>query len=317
MEIADGKERKKVKRKSRNSHRKATQKISATDYILAIILLLVIVVTLYPFLNVLEISLNDATDTARGGLTIFPREFTLQNYREIFSSNNNLLIAFKNSVLRTLIGTVFSTFVCALFAYILSKKDFIFRRELTVMLVVTMYVSGGLIPSYMINRQLGFVNSFWVYIIPTLINAFNVIVIRSFIEGLPDALEESARIDGAGELTIFFKIIVPLSKPVLATIALFVAVGQWNSWFDTYLYNSGQVDLTTLQYELTKIMDNAQSLSTSDVNMITDQQMLASRTTPESLKMAITVIATVPILVVYPFLQKYFVSGLTLGAVKD
>src|SRR5699024_1696098 len=138
MEIADGKERKKVKRKSRNSHRKATQKISATDYILAIILLLEIVVTLYPLLIGVALSLN-----------------------------NNLLIEFKNSVLRTLIGTVFSTFVCALFAYILSKKDFIFRRELTVMLVVTMYVSGGLIPSYMINRQLGFVNSFWVYIIPT------------------------------------------------------------------------------------------------------------------------------------------------------
>lgn len=317
MEIADDKETKKVKRKSKKNKRKATEKITVTDYILAIVLLLVIVVTLYPFLNVLAVSLNDATDTARGGLTIFPREFTLQNYQEIFSSNNNLLVAFKNSVLRTVIGTVLATFFCALFAYILSKKDFIFRRELTVMLVITMYVSGGLIPSYMINRQLGFVNSFWVYIIPALISAFNVIVIRSFIEGLPDALEESARIDGAGELTIFFKIIVPLSKPVLATIALFVAVGQWNSWFDTYLYNSSRMDLTTLQYELTKIMDNAQSLSTSDVNMITDQQMLASRTTPESLKMAITVIATVPILIVYPFLQKYFVSGLTLGAVKD
>lgn len=316
MELTE-KETKKVKRKWKWNKGKASQKITITDFILAIVLLFIIVITLYPFLNVLAVSLNDATDTARGGLTIFPREFTLQNYREIFSSNNNLLVAFKNSVLRTVIGTITATFCCALFAYILSKKDFIFRRELTVMLVVTMYVSGGLIPAYMINRQLGFVNSFWVYIIPALISAFNVIVIRSFIEGLPDALEESARIDGAGELTIFFKIIVPLSKPVLATIALFVAVGQWNNWFDTYLYNSSRVDLTTLQYELTKIMDNAQSLSTSDVNLITDQQMLASRTTPESLKMAITVIATVPILVVYPFLQKYFVSGLTLGAVKD
>lgn len=302
----------KIKKKN-----KGNRKLGATDYVLALILVLVIIVTLYPFLNVLAISLNDATDTARGGLTIFPREFTLQNYQEIFSSNNNLLIAFKNSVLRTVIGTVLGTFCCALFAYILSKKDFIFRKELTIMLVITMYVSGGLIPSFLINRQLGLVNSFWVYIIPVLVSAFNVIVIRSFIEGLPDALEESAKMDGAGELTIFFRIIVPLSKPVLATIALFIAVGQWNSWFDTYLYNSANVDLTTLQYELTKIMDNAQSLSATDVNMLNNQQMIANRTTPESLKMAITVIATVPILVVYPFLQKYFVSGLTLGAVKS
>src|SRR5690625_3005383 len=132
MEIADDKETKKVKRKSKKNKRKATEKITVTDYILAIVLLLVIVVTLYPFLNVLAVSLNDATDTARGGLTIFPREFTLQNYQEIFSSNNNLLVAFKNSVLRTVIGTVFSTFVCALFAYSLSKKDFIFRSELNV-----------------------------------------------------------------------------------------------------------------------------------------------------------------------------------------
>lgn len=292
-------------------------RIEWLDVVLALILLVVIVVTLYPFLNVLAVSFNDATDTARGGITIFPREFTLQNYREIFSSNNHLLIAFKNSVLRTVIGTVLSTGVCALFAYILSRKKFVFRRLLTVMLVVTMYVSGGLIPSYLINRQLGLTNSFWVYIIPGLINAFNVIVIRSFIDGLPDALDESARIDGAGEFTIFWKIIMPLCKPVLATIALFVAVGQWNSWFDNYLYNSSNVDLTTLQFELTKIMDNAQSVSSTDAHMISQQQMTSNTTTPESIKMAITVVATVPILVVYPFLQKYFVTGLTLGAVKE
>lgn len=317
MDLAETNTKKEIGSKKKKKTRFGRERIDKIDLVLAIFLVLVIIVTLYPFLNVLAISLNDATDTVRGGLTIFPREFTLQNYREIFSSNNNLLIAFKNSVLRTLIGTIFSTFACALFAYILSKKNFIFRRGLTVMLVITMYVSGGLIPSFLINRQLGLTNSFWVYIIPALISAFNVIVIRSFIEGLPDALEESAKIDGAGELTIFFRIIMPLCKPVLATIALFIAVGQWNSWFDTYLYNSGNINLTTLQFELTKIMDNAQSVSSNDVHMLNSQQMVANRTTPESIKMAITVIATVPILVVYPFLQRYFVSGLTLGAVKS
>ncbi|AZP04527.1 carbohydrate ABC transporter permease [Jeotgalibaca ciconiae] len=288
-----------------------------TDFILAIIMLVVIVLTLYPFLNVLAVSLNDATDTARGGLHIFPREFTLKNYQEIFSSNNRLLIAFRNSVLRTLIGTLTATFSCAVLAYVLSRKNFVFRKQINIMLTMTMYVSGGLIPSYLLIRELGLINNFAVYIVPALISAFNVIVIRSFIEGLPDALEESAKIDGASEFTIFLKIIMPLCMPVLATVALFVAVGQWNSWFDTYLYARSNNNLTTLQYELMKIMDNANSLTAADVSGMNQNPNLTARTTPESIKMAITIIATVPILIVYPFLQKYFVSGLTLGAVKS
>lgn len=288
-----------------------------TDFILAIIMLVVIVLTLYPFLNVLAVSLNDATDTARGGLHIFPREFTLKNYHEIFSSNNRLLIAFRNSVLRTLIGTLTATFSCAVLAYVLSRKNFVFRKQINIMLTMTMYVSGGLIPSYLLIRELGLINNFAVYIVPALISAFNVIVIRSFIEGLPDALEESAKIDGASEFTIFLKIIMPLCMPVLATVALFVAVGQWNSWFDTYLYARSNNNLTTLQYELMKIMDNANSLTAADVSGMNQNPNLTARTTPESIKMAITIIATVPILIVYPFLQKYFVSGLTLGAVKS
>ena len=308
-EIIEEKPKKKKKRKN---------KAGWLDVIIAFVMLLIIVVTLYPFLNVLAVSLNDATDTARGGLTIYPRVFTLQNYKEIFSSNNHLMTAFRNSVLRTVIGTVASTFSCAVLAYILSRKNFIFRKQLGVMLILTMYISGGLIPAFLINRELGLVNNFAVYIIPGLISAFNVIVIRSFIDGLPDALEESARIDGANDLTVFLKIIMPLCMPVLATVALFVAVGQWNNWFDTYLYARSNENLTTLQYELMKIIDNASSMSSSDVgSMMNNQQAAAQKTTPESIKMAITIVATVPILVVYPFLQKYFVSGLTLGAVKS
>lgn len=304
------KESPKKKKKNKN-------KAGWPDIILGILMLLVIVVTLYPFLNVLAVSLNDATDTAKGGLSIYPRAFTLQNYKEIFSSNNLLLTAFRNSVLRTVIGTIASTFACAVLAYILSRKNFIFRKQLGVMLILTMYVSGGLIPAFLINKELGLVNNFAVYIIPGLVSAFNVIVIRSFIDGLPDALEESARIDGANDFTVFIKIIMPLCMPVLATVALFVAVGQWNNWFDTYLYARSNENLTTLQYELMKIMDNASSMSASDVSMMNGQQMTAQKTTPESIKMAITIVATVPILIVYPFLQKYFVSGLTLGAVKS
>ncbi|MDE1549094.1 carbohydrate ABC transporter permease [Jeotgalibaca caeni] len=293
------------------------KRVGKTDYVLGIFMLFVIVITLYPFLNVLAVYLNDATDTARGGIHILPRVFTFENYRQIFASNNRLLIAFRNSLLRTLIGTITATFSCAVLAYVLSRRNFIFRKHINIMLTLTMYISGGLIPSYLLIRNLGLINQFSVYIIPALISAFNVIVIRSFIEGLPDALEESARIDGASDFKIFYKIIMPLCLPVLATIALFVAVGQWNSWFDTYLYARSNNNLTTLQYELMKIMDNANSMSAADIQGISQNQNMTNRITPESIKMAITIVATVPILIVYPFLQKYFVSGLTLGAVKS
>lgn len=297
--------------------KKWSERPTKTDIFIAIVMLLVIIVTLYPFLHVLAISLNNAVDTARGGLTIYPREFTLMNYREIFSGNNNWVIAFRNSILRTAIGTLTATFTCAVLAYILSRKNYVFRRPLGIILVLTMYVSGGLVPTYLVIRNVGLMNSFAVYIIPALLNAFNVIVIRSFIDGLPEALEESARIDGANDITIFLKIIMPLCMPVLATVALFTAVGQWNNWFDTYLYAGSNVNLTTLQYELMQILGNAQSMTSSQVQQLNQTQGSIIRTTPESIKMAATIIVTLPIVVVYPFLQKYFVSGLTLGAVKS
>lgn len=303
--------------KKSKKKRKWSERPTFLDVVIGAFLFIVLIVTLYPFLHVLAISFNNSIDTARGGLTIFPREFTLQNYREIFASNNNLVIAFRNSVLRTLIGTVTATFSCSILAYILSRKSYVFRRPLGIMLVLTMYVSGGLIPTYLVIRGLGLVNTFWVYIIPGLINAFNVIVIRSFIDSLPEALEESARMDGANDITIFMRIIMPLCIPVLATVALFVAVGQWNSWFDTYLYAGANVNLTTLQYELMQILNNASSMTSADVNRLNQTGGMAVRVTPESIRMAITVIVTLPIVCVYPFLQKYFVSGLTLGAVKS
>lgn len=306
-----------IKTDVRKHQKKWSERPTKTDVIIGIFMMLVIIVTLYPFLHVMAISFNNAVDTARGGLTIFPRDFTLQNYREIFSGNNNWIVAFRNSVLRTVIGTITATFSCAVLAYILSRKSFIFRRPLGVILVLTMYVSGGLVPTYLVIRGMGLMNSFMVYIIPALLNAFNVIVIRSFIDGLPDALEESARIDGANDATIFLKIIMPLCMPVLATVALFTAVGQWNNWFDTYLYAGGNINLTTLQYELMQILGNAQSMTSTNVHQLNSGAGQVIRTTPESIKMAATIIVTVPIVIVYPFLQKYFVSGLTLGAVKS
>jgi putative aldouronate transport system permease protein len=239
----------------------------------------------------------------------------LQNYIGLFEGGSNLPIAFRNSVVRTVLGAFSVVLCCSMFAFVLSRKDFIFRKSFTIFLVVTMYVSGGLIPEFLLIRNLGLMNKFSVYIIPWLVNAFNVIVIRAYMDTIPYSLQESAKMDGANDITIFFRIIMPLCKPVLATITLFVAVGQWNSWFDTYLYARTNPALSTLQFELMKVLDSASAVG-GNVDIYNPNLRMAQRS-PEALKMAITVIATVPILLVYPFLQKYFVTGITLGAVKE
>lgn len=277
-------------------------------------MLLVMVVTLYPFLNVLAIALNDSTDTVRGGITIFPRKFTLENFRTIFKYNN-LGVAFFNSAARTVVGASLAVLANSMLAYALSRRDFALRRHVSAFLAITMYVSGGLIPFFLLIRDLRLMNSFLVYVLPGMIGAFNVFMMRSFMDNLPAELSESAFMDGAGDFTIYSRIIMPLSKPVLATIALFVAVGQWNSWFDTYLYNGSNPKLTTLMFELMKILQSTQAAGADAMHNANLMQNLQT-VSPESIKMAITIVTVVPILVVYPFLQRYFVSGMTIGAVK-
>lgn len=277
------------------------------------VLTLIVVVTLYPFLNVLAISLNDSTDTVRGGIYIWPRQFTLKNYETIFGYTT-LVQGFKISVLRTVIGTLLGLLSASMLAYTLSRPDFRSRRFVSVFLALTMYFSGGMVPVYILMRDLHLIGTFAVYVLPGIVSAFNVFVIRSFIDGLPYALQESAKLDGANDFQIYYRVILPLCKPVLATIALFLAVGQWNSWFDTYLYNGNKPSLTTLQYELMKILDSTQQGGA--MTNANDLAKLMAQVSPESIKMAITIVVTVPILVVYPFLQRYFVGGMTLGAVK-
>lgn len=283
------------------------------DIINVVILGLVLMITLYPFLNVLAISLNDSTDTVRGGIYLWPRELTLENYRTIFSYSS-LKQGFLITILRTLSGTLLGLISSSMLAYTLSRPDFKARRFVSVFLALTMYFSGGMVPTYMLMRHLHLIGTFWIYILPGIVSAFNVFIIRSFIDGLPYALQESAKLDGANDFKIYYKVILPLCKPVLATISLFLAVGQWNSWFDTYLYNGNKPHLTTLQYELMKILQSTnQGASMVNANDLANQMAQVS---PESIKMAITIVVTVPILVVYPFLQRYFVDGMTLGAVK-
>lgn len=279
------------------------------DYILVVIFIGILIITLYPFLNVLAISLNDPIDTMRNINFIIPRKFTWNNYVSVFR-DNNLIQPFMMSVLRTVIGTVVSVVSTSMIAYVLSRRDFYFNKITTFLFLITMYVSGGMVPEYLLMvRTLNLKNSFWVYILPGMIWAYNIILMRSFMDGLPDALQEAAKIDGANDFTIWAKIVMPLCTPVLATVALFYAVGQWNSFMDTYLYAK---DLPTLQYVLYEIMQKAEMKIDPHA---ADQ--LVNAVSPLSTRMAVTIIATVPILVVYPFLQKYFVGGMTVGAVKD
>lgn len=290
-------------------------RVSIFDIFIYFFMTFTAVITIYPFLNVIAISFNDSIDTLRGGIHILPRQFTLRNYQEVIRYDN-LLTAAKNSVLRTVIGTVLTVFCSSMLAYTLSRKDFFARKLFSTIFALTMYFSGGMIPVYMLMRNLHLTGSFMVYLLPALIGVWNVFVIRSYIDGLPYSLQESAKLDGASDFFIFIKIILPLSTPVLATIALFVAVAQWNSWFDTYLYNSSRKELSTLQYELMKILTNTESQSSVEKIKNSGGLQVRSMVSPESIRMAITVVVVTPILIVYPFLQKYFIKGVTLGAVK-
>lgn len=219
----------------------------------SIFMFLFIVITLYPVINTLAISLNDGTDALKGGIYLLPRKFTLKNYITVLQKNN-LITGAVVTVARTVIGTVTALLMNAILAFIVSRPRFLFRKQLSLFWVITMYVNGGLIPTFILYKELGLTSSFWVYIVPGMISAFNMLVIRTYMNGLPDSLVESAQLDGAGYTTIFVKIISPLCKPVYATVALFVAVGQWNSWFDAMLYNRMNDEYTTLQYELMKLL---------------------------------------------------------------
>lgn len=282
----------------------------------AIFLILLMFVTLYPVLNTVAYSFNDGTDALRGDIGLLPRVFSLESYKSILSDMAVYQAAWI-SASKTVIITLLNLFWTSMLAYALSRREYVLRKPITILMVLTMYVNAGLIPNYLlISKTLNLSNNYLVYIIPTMFSCFNMIVIRTYIAGLPDALVESARMDGAGDIRIFWQIIFPLCKPVIATVALFVAVGSWNSWFDTYLYAGGKKELYSLQYLLKMKLATTQA-STNAAKATAEAMTTLGQTTPVTIRCAITVIATVPILVVYPFLQKYFVTGIALGSVKE
>ncbi|MBO4408881.1 MAG: carbohydrate ABC transporter permease [Clostridiales bacterium] len=279
---------------------------------LGIFLVLFVFVTIYPVLNTLAVSFNDGFDSIVNRIHFIPNEFTLDNYKTVLAKES-LRTGLVITIARTVIGTLLSLLLNALLAFVVSRKRFLFKKSVSLFWVITMYVNGGLIPVYLVFKQLGLLNSFWVYVIPGAVSAFNMLVMRNFMNDIPDSLEESAEIDGAGYFTIFTRIISPLCKPVYATIALFVAVYQWNAWFDTMLYNKMRDDLTVLQYELMKMLQSALNQSQNVDNVKNGGVNI----TPQSLRAAATIATMLPIICLYPFLQRYFVTGLTIGGVKE
>ncbi|MER1993346.1 MAG: carbohydrate ABC transporter permease [Eubacteriales bacterium] len=282
------------------------------------ILILLCFITLYPVLNTVAYSFNDGLDAVKGGIGLVPRKWSTESYASLVR-DPAIYKAFWISFSKTILTTFLNLFWTGMLAYALSRREYVLRRFITMVLVLTMYINAGLIPNYLlISKTLGLKNTYWVYIIPTMFSCFNMIVIRTYIGGLPDALVESAKIDGAGDLRAYYQIILPLCLPVMATVALFVAVGAWNSWFDTYLYNGSKKDLYSMQYllkmKLATTQNQASNAAASTAEALAAAQK--AKTTPVTVRAAITVISAVPILVVYPFLQKYFVTGMALGSVK-
>jgi putative aldouronate transport system permease protein len=270
---------------------------------------------LYPFLFVLALSLNDGLDAQRGGIYLWPRIFSLENYKTIFS-NSDLVHAYLITIYRVSVGTVLSLGLTSLTGFALSRRALPLRRLFGWMVFVPMYFSGGIIPYYMVLNTLDLTNRLAVYVVPALLSSFNIILMRTFMRNLPESLFESARLDGASELTVFTRIAFPLSGPVLATIALFTAVGHWNDWFTglVFVFEKKLWPVSTL---LLNILRSSEIQTYVNPKFFMSTGLTKRRVvTPESLKMAMLIVTTVPVLLIYPFLQKYFVKGVMIGSLK-
>ena len=269
------------------------RRIKPFDVVNAAVLVLFSVLVVFPFYNCIVLSFNNGIDAMAGGIYFWPRQFT---------------------VVTTALAIVFT----AMYSFVISHKALAFRKMYLTLGLVTMYFSGGLIPTYLLIRDLDLIDSFLVYVLPGLFSMFNAVLFTSYFDGISPSLEESAKIDGANEFRILFQIILPVAKPVVAAVGLFVAVGQWNSWFDTMLYTTN-ADLETLSYMFKKMIETMQYLENqiAQVGGENIQSMMKSQeVTTITLQMAAMVITSFPIIALYPALQKYFIQGMMIGSVK-
>ena len=289
---------------------------TAEDYAVNVICIvfgvLLALACIYPIYYTLINSLNEGTDAAKGGIYLWPRVFSLKNYEVVFR-DNDLPLSFLLTVVRTLLGTVLALVYTTAVSYALSRRELIGRKFYLMTGMVTMYVSGGVIPTYMLYRSLGLVNSFWVYILPSMNSFGNAILMLNFFKKLPDSLIESAKIDGAQEFTILFKVILPLSKPLLATIALFVGVGHWNDWFAPAYFVTNKKLMTMPATLMRLLSENTALQKMKEVN----SAVSGVTATLETVRYATLIVSIAPITILYPFLQKYFIQGMMVGALKE
>ncbi|MBO7743144.1 carbohydrate ABC transporter permease [Paenibacillus sp. MWE-103] len=277
-------------------------------------LICLFIITFFPFWHIFVLSLNDASDPAYGQFMLWPNEFSLESYKTVLKDSeilNSILV----TVGRTIVGVPLTLACISMLAYALSKRELVGWRGINLFFIFTMYFGGGLIPTYMIVRSLHLIDSFWVFIFPGVISVFWMILVRTYMEGLPKEMEEAAQMEGANDIQIFLKVILPVCTPVMATIALFSAISHWNAWYDSYIYTYA-ASLKTLSAVLVKILNQYQ---TND--MLNEAQQLANEqrkmpVSSETIRMAVTMVATLPIIFLYPLLQKYFLKGMLIGSVK-
>ena len=296
---------------NKGKHIRKINKMNWFDYINYILLTLFALLTLYTFWYIFIGSFNNGLDYTAGGVYLWPRKFSLENYIIIFS-DNRLYQAYLITILRVVVGTITGILFTSLVAYGMSQRQLKFKKFFNWVNLITMFFGGGLIPTFLVIKFLGLFDNFLVYIIPYLYNVYNMIIFSSFFKGIPGELRESAILDGANEYLIWWKLILPLSKPVLATVALWAALGHWNAFFDTLIYTNNQ-NLQTLQYYLYQIINQS---NLPDVGTIPLPPDIVTNISPQTVNFAAIVVTTLPIMLVYPFVGKYFTKGVMVGSLK-
>lgn len=278
-------------------------------------MVLLVFITLFPFWYSIVGSFNEGLDFSRGGVVFWPRTPTLANYRIVFR-NSEILSSYRVTIARTIIGTISHLVVTSMFAYAFSRRKLVGKKIYASMGIVTMFFYGGLIPTYMLFKVLTILNTFWVYILPALFNFWNVIIFAAFFREIPESINESARIDGANEYTIYARLIIPLSTPVFAALALFTAVYHWNDFFISLVFTTKK-ELQVMQVYLLRVIQTRSMASQMAAGAVTAQQAGdAQATNTRTIQMATMLVATAPILALYPFLQRYFVKGVMIGSIK-
>lgn len=278
-------------------------------------MILLIIAVIFPYLNQLATSLNEGADAMKGGIWIWPRKFTLDNYTAVLH-NSSFVTSVVVSILRVLIGTLLSVIVTYFAAYGLTRRNVKGRREITLFLMIPSYISAGTIPLYIAFRYFGLINSFWVYILPFTFSFYNMVIMRSFLQSIPDSLEEAAKIDGANDFMIMCRIYLPLSMPAIACVALWNAVFHWNDWTTTLLYVTDK-NLFPMQYVLMRLIKESSVAQQMAQEASMHGESVSVNVTPDTVKAATLMVSTLPIIMTYPFLQKYFIKGVTLGSVKE